>query len=102
MNSKIIIVRIITAVVILVGGAAIQVGLWKTSDRTYFEALTRYSLLWVVYLLLAFIIGERLHRLKLLRNFVVSRYPWAMLAGLALAASLPKISIAGLAWVAPG
>ena len=31
-----------------------------------------------------------------------SRYPLAILAGLLLAASLPKIGIAGLAWVAPG
>ena len=28
--------------------------------------------------------------------------PWAILAGLLLAASFPKLSIAGLAWVAPG
>jgi len=31
-----------------------------------------------------------------------SRYPLAILAGLLLAASLPRLSIAGLAWVAPG
>src|ERR1700716_4027707 len=30
-----------------------------------------------------------------------SRYPLAILAGLLLAASFPKMSIAGLAWVAP-
>ena len=30
-----------------------------------------------------------------------SRYPLAILAGLLLAASLPKVGIAGLAWVAP-
>jgi len=31
-----------------------------------------------------------------------SRYPFAILAGLVLAASLPKIGIAGFAWIAPG
>lgn len=31
-----------------------------------------------------------------------SRYPLAIIAGFLLAASLPKIGIAGLAWVAPG
>jgi apolipoprotein N-acyltransferase len=30
-----------------------------------------------------------------------SRYPLAILAGLLLAASLPKIGVAGLAWIAP-
>ena len=30
-----------------------------------------------------------------------SRYPLAIIAGLLLAASLPKVGIAGLAWVAP-
>jgi apolipoprotein N-acyltransferase len=35
-------------------------------------------------------------------TFIRCRYLWAILAGLLLAASLPKISIAGLAWVAPG
>jgi apolipoprotein N-acyltransferase len=43
----------------------------------------------------------KLPRLKLL-SCIRSRYPWAILAGLLLAASLPKISVAGLAWVAPG
>ena len=40
--------------------------------------------------------------MSLLRSFIKSRYPWAVVAGLLLAVSFPKISIAGLAWVAPG
>jgi apolipoprotein N-acyltransferase len=44
----------------------------------------------------------KLPRLKLLRSFILSRYPWAILAGLLLAASFPKLSIAGFAWIAPG
>jgi apolipoprotein N-acyltransferase len=35
------------------------------------------------------------------RSLIRSRYPPAILAGLLLAASLPKIGIAGLAWIAP-
>jgi apolipoprotein N-acyltransferase len=31
-----------------------------------------------------------------------SRYTWAALGGLALAASFPKLGLAGLAWIAPG
>ena len=37
-----------------------------------------------------------------MRAFILSRYPWTIAAGLLLAASFPKIGIAGLAWVAPG
>lgn len=37
-----------------------------------------------------------------LRSFIKSRYPWAIVAGLLLALSFPNISIAGLAWIAPG
>jgi len=35
-------------------------------------------------------------------SFVKSRYLAAIVAGLALAASFPKIEVAGLAWIAPG
>ena len=40
--------------------------------------------------------------MKRLRSFIHSRYPWAIVAGLLLAASFPKIGVAGFAWVAPG
>ena len=40
--------------------------------------------------------------MKLLRLFIRSRYPWAVVAGLLLAASFPNMSMAGLAWIAPG
>ena len=39
--------------------------------------------------------------MNFLRAFIKSRYPWAIGAGLLLAASFPKIGIAGLAWIAP-
>ncbi len=47
-------------------------------------------------------IWGKLPALQLSRLFISSRYPWAVLAGLMLAASFPKIGLAGLAWVAPG
>ena len=31
-----------------------------------------------------------------------SRYPWAAIGGLSLAAAFPNLSVAGLAWIAPG
>jgi apolipoprotein N-acyltransferase len=33
---------------------------------------------------------------------IASRYSWAAVGGLALAASFPKVGIAGLAWIGPG
>jgi apolipoprotein N-acyltransferase len=39
---------------------------------------------------------------KWLRSLTKSRYPWAVAGGLLLAASFPNLSVAGLAWIAPG
>ncbi len=39
--------------------------------------------------------------MKRLRTLLGSRYPWAIAAGLLLAAAFPKIGIAGFAWIAP-
>jgi apolipoprotein N-acyltransferase len=41
-------------------------------------------------------------RLKFFRSFILSRSPLAIIAGLLLAASFPKIGVAGCAWIAPG
>jgi apolipoprotein N-acyltransferase len=43
----------------------------------------------------------KLPALKRLRAFILSRYPWAILAGLSLAAAFPNLGVAGLAWIAP-
>jgi apolipoprotein N-acyltransferase len=40
--------------------------------------------------------------LNKLRSFIRSRYPWALAAGLMLAAAFPNLGVAGLAWIAPG
>jgi apolipoprotein N-acyltransferase len=37
-----------------------------------------------------------------IKSFARSRYPLAIVAGLLLAASFPKIGLAGFAWIAPG
>jgi hypothetical protein len=65
-NWKIIVARVISAVVVLVGGAAIQIGLWKTPDRTILDALTQHPYLWIIYFLLGLLIGE--HCLRLIKR----------------------------------
>jgi hypothetical protein len=57
--------RTISALVCLLGGGALQIGLWKSPDKTYFDALTQHPYLWIVYLLLALLVGE--HSLRLMR-----------------------------------
>jgi apolipoprotein N-acyltransferase len=44
----------------------------------------------------------KLRRLNFFRSFILSRFPLAIVAGLLLAASFPKLGIAGFAWIAPG
>jgi hypothetical protein len=56
----------ISALVCLLGGGALQIVFWKTADTTYFDALTRHPYLWIVYLLLALLIGE--HSLRLMKR----------------------------------
>ena len=63
---KVLIARTISVLVCLLGGGALQIGLWKTSDRTYFDALTQYPYLWTVYLLLGLLAGE--HCLRLIKR----------------------------------
>ena len=65
-DGKVIVARIVSAFVILLGGAVIQIALWKTTDRTYFDALTRHSYLWIVYLLFGLLAGE--HFLRLMKR----------------------------------
>src|SRR5437763_501980 len=54
------------AIVFFVGGAAIQIALWKDPDRTIFDALMEHSYLWIIYSLLGMLIGE--HCLRLLKR----------------------------------
>lgn len=66
MNWKILAARIISALVCVVGGGAMQIGFWKTPDRTYLEALAHYPYLWVFYLIVALLVGE--HSLKMMKR----------------------------------
>lgn len=66
MNGKILAARIISALVCVIGGGALQIGLWKTPDHTYLEALAQYPYLWVVYLIIALLVGE--HSLKMMKR----------------------------------
>jgi len=45
---------------------------------------------------------SRARPVKNLTHIVQSRFPLAILSGLLLAASFPKLGVAGLAWIAPG
>lgn len=63
---RVLIARAISALVCLLGGGALQIGLWKTPDKTYFDALTRHPYLWIVYLFFALLIGE--HSLRLMKR----------------------------------
>ena len=63
---KVLIARTISLLVWLLGGGALQIGLWKTSDRTYFDALMQHQYLWIVYLFLGLLAGE--HCLRLIKR----------------------------------
>ena len=63
---KVLIARTISLLVWLLGGGALQIGLWKTSDRTYFDALMQHPYLWIVYLFLGLLAGE--HCLRLIKR----------------------------------
>jgi membrane protein YdbS with pleckstrin-like domain len=60
-NRQIIVIRILTVVIYLVCGVGIQLLLWKTPERTFYEAITHWGLLWVVYLFVTMFIAEHLH-----------------------------------------
>jgi len=62
-NRKTFVARAIAALVCLFAGGTLQIVFWKTPDRTYLEALTQHSYLWIVYLLLGLLAGEHCHRL---------------------------------------
>jgi hypothetical protein len=63
------IARAVVAIIFLGGGSLCQIALWLREDRSLALALAHWPLLWVLYLLVAVAIGERLHRwIKGLRN----------------------------------
>lgn len=63
---KTIAARFISALVCVIGGGALQIGLWKSADRTYLEALAQYPFLWIIYLIFALFVGE--HSLKMMKR----------------------------------
>jgi len=56
------IARALVGIIFLAGGSVCQIALWMREERSLALALAHWPLLWVVYLLLAVAIGERLHR----------------------------------------
>ena len=52
-----LIARIVSAVCCVTLGCAIQIGFWKTPDRSYLDALCHHPYLWIVYVLLSLLVG---------------------------------------------
>jgi len=63
-NYKVIIARLISALLCCFGGGVAQYLLWHQSGEPWYEALFRWSFLWFFYVLLASLAGE--HILKML------------------------------------
>lgn len=61
-NEKVFIARTTSVLVFLVGGAFIQIGLWRTPGDGWVDALTRHPYLWFVYMLCALLAGEHVLR----------------------------------------
>ena len=58
--------RTVAAFATIGGGSLVQIILWKEAEMTYFDALTKYSMMWVLYLLVGLLIGE--HTLRWLKK----------------------------------
>lgn len=63
---RVVIARTISALGCVLGGGALQMGLWKTPGNSYLDALLQHPYLWIVYLLLALLAGE--HCLRLIKR----------------------------------
>jgi len=65
-DRNVFISRVISGLVLLGGGAASQIALWKTTDNNYIEALVSQPYLWIIYLFIGLLIGE--HCLRTLKR----------------------------------
>lgn len=54
----ILIARCVAGLVTIASGSLFQIVMWKRSAKTYFDALTEHSWLWILYLLIGLLIGE--------------------------------------------
>lgn len=63
---KVLMARVISAAVCLIGGGILQVVLWKVPDESYADALIRHPYLWIVYFLISLLVGE--HSLRLMKR----------------------------------
>ena len=61
-TMKIILARVIGALVFFCGGGALQIALWRAHNETYFDALRSHPYMWVLYLFVAALASE--HSLK--------------------------------------
>ena len=65
-NHKVVVARALSVIICLFVGGALQIGLWKTTERTYCDALVAHPYLWIVYVLLACLVGE--HALRVMKR----------------------------------
>jgi hypothetical protein len=64
---KVVLARMLGALVFVLGGSALQLVLWKRPGAGYLDALERHSYLWFFYLFLSLVVGE--HSLKWLNRY---------------------------------
>jgi hypothetical protein len=67
-DRQVILARCLAGVVCVVCGGALQLSLWKNSQRSILEAFTHWPVLWIVYLFASFLIGEHILRWMKRRN----------------------------------
>jgi hypothetical protein len=61
-DRQVILARCLTGVIYVVCGSGLQLLLWKNAERSIFEALVHWPVLWIAYLFVSLLIGEHLLR----------------------------------------
>jgi hypothetical protein len=65
-NRRVLIARTISALALILGGGVSQIALWKRGSMGYMSALEHHPYLWLMYFLLALLVGE--HALKWMKK----------------------------------
>ena len=63
---RVVMARSTAAFVTVAGGSLAQIVLWKDPGMTFFDALTKNSWLWILYLLTGLLMGE--HTMRCLKK----------------------------------
>jgi hypothetical protein len=65
-DKKVIVARTISVISFVFVGTLTQTLLWKKSGSSYFDALSHWPFLWIIYFFIALLIGE--HSLRLMKK----------------------------------